>query len=124
VRFCYVPGINPQTPKRYRCQPEQEISDRIAEAEKAGVVSNAKKIKIRNEVLEWLVPGFTSLDKNHYGYAQLKQNCPLQISTGAEDGSEMGVFSFLKQPQRMANLRIALDEYLPVGLEAGLLYVT
>ena len=31
----------------------------------------------------------------------------------------MGAFEFLKQPQREANLRDALDEYLRFGLEAG-----
>ena len=36
----------------------------------------------------------------------------------------MGVFCTLKQPQREANLRIRLNEYLPVGLEAGIIYVT
>jgi hypothetical protein len=36
----------------------------------------------------------------------------------------MGVFCFLKQPAREANLRLRLDEYLPVGLDAGLIYVT
>jgi len=63
----------------------------------------------------------------HYGhpaYAQLGLTCAEEISTGAEDGSEMGVFSSLKQPQREANLRIRLEEYLPFGLEAGLIYVT
>ena len=43
---------------------------------------------------------------------------------GAEDGSELGAFSHLKQPQRESNLRIRLDEYLPFGLEPGLIYVT
>jgi hypothetical protein len=36
----------------------------------------------------------------------------------------MGVFSHLKQPQREANLRVALEEYLPFGLQAGMFYVT
>ena len=40
------------------------------------------------------------------------------------DGSEMGVYCQLKQPQRESNLRIRLDEYLPFGLDAGLIYVT
>jgi hypothetical protein len=33
----------------------------------------------------------------------------------------MGVWRFLEEPQRRANLAIALDEYLGLGLEAGLL---
>jgi len=36
----------------------------------------------------------------------------------------MGAFSHVKQPQRESNLRIRLDEYLPFGLQAGILYVT
>ena len=36
----------------------------------------------------------------------------------------MGAFCVLKQPQRESNLRLRLDEYLPVGLEAGLIDVT
>jgi hypothetical protein len=36
----------------------------------------------------------------------------------------MGVWSFLRNPQRQTNLRIRLDEYLPFGLEAALIYVT
>jgi hypothetical protein len=50
--------------------------------------------------------------------------CPLQIRAGADSGAEMGAFEFLKQPQREANLRDALNEYLSFGLEAGLFYVT
>jgi hypothetical protein len=53
----------------------------------------------------------------------LSLGTPVQIRTGAEDGSEMGVFCHLKQPQREANLRDALNEYLRSGLEAGILYV-
>ena len=36
----------------------------------------------------------------------------------------MGAFSHLRQPQREANLRVRLEEYLPFGLEPGLIYVT
>jgi hypothetical protein len=45
-------------------------------------------------------------------------------SPGAEDGAEMGVFNQLRQPQRVANLRQALEEYLRVGLEAGVRFAT
>ena len=71
-----------------------------------------------------LKPTFTSTQYGQPGYAQLAQVCPPQIRTGAEDGAEMGVFSYLVQPQREANLRASLDEYLPFGLEAGIVYVT
>ncbi len=57
-------------------------------------------------------------------FAQLSLTCPDAIRTGAEDGSEMGAWNFLKQPQREANLRASLDEYLRVGLQAHIFFVT
>ena len=47
----------------------------------------------------------------------------MQIRTGADNGSEMGAFNFLRQVQREANIRIVLDEYLRFGMEAGLFFV-
>jgi hypothetical protein len=35
----------------------------------------------------------------------------------------MGAFSHLRQPQREANIRANLAEYLRFGLEAGIFYV-
>jgi hypothetical protein len=72
----------------------------------------------------WLVPTFQTDRYGRPDFAQLRLTCPIQIRAGAEDGSEMGAFCVLKQPQRESNLRLRLDEYLPVGLEAGLIYVT
>jgi hypothetical protein len=69
-------------------------------------------------------PRFTS---THYGdpaYAQLSLDCPRQIRGGAGDGSEMGAFHDLHQLQAEANIRAVLDEYLPLGLRAGIFYVT
>jgi len=70
------------------------------------------------------VPSFTSTRYGQPADAQLHLACPTQIARGAEDGSEMGAFCHLKQPQREANLRLRLREYLPFGLEPGLVYVT
>ncbi len=57
-------------------------------------------------------------------YAQLFYDIAEEIWTGAEDGAEMGAFQPLKQPQRVANLSARLDEYVPYGLETGIVYVT
>jgi hypothetical protein len=105
VRYSYVKDGS-QTPRRYRCQPDLEI---------------AKQIK--TEVLFRLVPAFSSTRYGMPGYGQLHASCPEQIRTGADDGSEMGAFHHLQQPQREANLHAALDEYLRFGLEAGIFYV-
>ncbi len=125
IRFSFVP-IGSKTPRLYRCQPTLEINDQIAEAtgQKGSQLSPAAKNKIRNDVEKWLQPSFTSIVYDHYAYGQLSVKCPEQISAGADNGAEMGAFNFLKQPQRKANLQIALNEYLPLGLEAGIIYVT
>ncbi|HKZ39255.1 MAG TPA: hypothetical protein VJ184_16445, partial [Chryseolinea sp.] len=125
VRFSFVPK-NSKAPRLYRCQPNLEVSDKIAdETEKKGsALSLAAKNKIESEIEQWLVPSFTSVIYDHYAYAQLSARCPVQINSGADNGSEMGAFNYLKQPQRKANLQIALNEYLPLGLEAGIIYVT
>lgn len=125
MRFCFAPLMDSKTPRRYRCQPDLEINTQIEELQKLGFVSNAKKNQVRDSVTKSLLPAFTSVLYGRHDYAQLhNKNCPEQISAGADDASEMGAFSSLKQPQRKANLLIALDEYLPLGLEAGIIYVT
>ncbi|MBD2080943.1 hypothetical protein [Leptolyngbya sp. FACHB-17] len=75
-------------------------------------------------LIEQLQPTFTSTRYGDPGYAQLNQNCAIEIRTGAEDGAEIGVFNNLKQPQRQANLQANLEEYLRFGLEAGIVYIT
>lgn len=93
VRFSYVaPGSI--VPRRYRCQPGEG-----AEA------SN--------------VPSFTSLRYGVAGYTQLGTRVPRAIARGADDESEMGAWHFLYAAQRVSDLATRLDEYLRVGLEAG-----
>jgi hypothetical protein len=76
------------------------------------------------ELLNQIQPDFTSLNYTQPGYVQLCDACSAGIYTGAEDGSEMGVFSYLKNPQRAANLEASLKEYLRFGLQAKIIYIT
>lgn len=99
VRFSYFPPES-RLPRPYRCQP----------AAKAGAVH------IRSV--------FTSLAYGDPGYCQLSGHCPLEITQGADDEAEMGAFHHLYQPQRVANLRTRLNEYLRFGLEAGIFYAS
>ena len=71
-----------------------------------------------------MVATFHSLSYGDPDYAQLTRRTPEEIRTGAEDGSEMGVFHDLFAPQREENLGIRLDEYLRFGLEAGFFFET
>ncbi len=128
VRFSFVPEDS-VVPKRYRCQPDLRIAEEIETAEKAAEAlgvpfGDAERDAIAARVRRRLVPAYTSHEYGDPFYVQLHLSSPKEIATGAEDGSEMGAYCHLKQPQREANLRVRLDEYLPFGLEAGLMYVT
>jgi hypothetical protein len=121
VRFSYLaPGS--RTPRAYRCQPELEISRQLEEAKNQDKVVDEKIV--RGKVSGWLKPNYTSSQYGHPAYGQLTITTPRQIKRGADQETEMGTWRFLMQPQREDNLRIALDEYLRFGLEAGLIFVT
>ncbi|RCJ29438.1 hypothetical protein A6770_22160 [Nostoc minutum NIES-26] len=121
VRFCYVPEGS-RVPRRYRCQPQLVLQKAAQESQldSADALSPAE----RNLILARVRPEFTSEYYGQPSYAQLSFGCAVEIRTGAEDGSEMGVFSYLQQPQRETNLRVSLNEYLRFGLAAGIIYVT
>jgi len=70
------------------------------------------------------LPHFTSLRYGDPGYGQLRPATARAIREGAEDGGEIGVMHALFQPQREANLRLRLEEYLRFGLHAGIFYAT
>ena len=117
TRFCFLPDGS-RVPRRYRCQPDLALADY---AQKAGK-SSADLLSIEQQmaVIDQVTPIFTSKRYGDPEYGQLSPICAGEIATGAEDGSEMGVFCQLKQPQRKANLVATLEEYLRFGLEAGI----
>jgi hypothetical protein len=96
VRFSYVPP-DARVPRRFRCVPGDDTSTSA-------------------------IPQFTSLRYGHHAYGQLAPAAGPAIRTGASDEGEMGAFHYLHHPQRETNLRIRLEEYLRVGLEAGIFY--
>lgn len=101
MRFSYVPGGS-RTPRRHRCQPDLVGSQ------------NAQLVR----------PLFTSERYGTPAYGQLAAGCAEEIKRGAEDGSEMGAFHDLYQPQREDSLRARLAEYTPAGTDAGIIPVT
>lgn len=102
LRFSSVtPGS--RTPRRYRCQPD-------------GVRGEVEQLRVR--------PRFTSSRYGTPGYAQLSADCAPEITRGAEDGSELGAFHDLFQPQRLDNLRARLTEFLPAGMTAATIFVS
>jgi hypothetical protein len=109
VRFCYVPPES-RTPRRYHCQPEL-------------AVDGAREGRTDEEEGRRVAPRFTSTRFGDHGYCQLASDCAPEISTGADDASEMGAFHDLFAPQRAANLRARLDQSTPAGMQTGIIYV-
>lgn len=124
VRFSYVrPGS--RTPRRYRCQPDLAKAKAVEQALELDPATPAATLDgIRAFQEARVVPAFVAVRYGEPPYFQLRPSAPLEIREGSEDGSEMGVYSQLKQPQREDNLRLRLEEYFPFGLEAGVVYST
>lgn len=108
VRYCYLPAKS-VTPRRHRCQPDLVMTDLPA----ALAAREATRV----------TPGFTSIHFDTPAYGQLTRSTAPEIRTGADNGAEIGVWYLLQQPQREANLALALDEYLRFGLEAAAIFV-
>lgn len=122
MRYCYVnASFEPwkdlerlsRTPRRFRCQPDLAL---LA----AGGLALDDEVQAR--IREQIAPVFCATSYGHPSYARLASHCPEEIRKGAEDGSEMGVFSHLREPQREANVREAVRRYLPFGLEMNIIY--
>jgi len=69
-------------------------------------------------------PLFSSLRYGDPAYGKLLPETADLVRRGADDGGEMGAFHFLLAPQRETDLRVRLQEYLPVGMEFGIFYET
>ncbi|CCG04025.1 hypothetical protein [Blastococcus saxobsidens] len=93
ARFSYLPPGS-RAPERYRCAPADPAD----------------------------VPRFTSLSFAAPGYTRLADSTPEPVRRGSEDESEMGVHRRLQEPQREADLLTRFDEYLRLGLRAGVIH--
>ena len=69
-------------------------------------------------------PLFVSLNYGDPGYGKLLVCTEDAVRRGADDGGEMGALHFVLAPLRETDLRIRMQEYLPVGLEFGIIYET
>jgi len=69
-------------------------------------------------------PTFYSLRYGDPGYGKLLPSTADSLRRGADDGGEMGAFHFVLASLRETDLRVRLQEYLPVGLEFGIFYQT
>ncbi len=108
LRFSHVPE-GAVTPRRYRCQPDLALTD---------VTDAAVAAAIRAR----LTPAFTSTTYGDPAYGRLDDRADPALLTGASNGAAMGAFAELQEPQRLANLTAVLEEYLRLGLEAGVIH--
>ena len=96
VRFSYLPAGS-ITPRHYECLTEAPAGP---------------------------APLFWSLRYGDPAYGKLLPETADAVRRGADDGAEMGAFHFLLAPQRETDLRVRMQEYLPVGMEYGIFYET
>jgi hypothetical protein len=122
MRYCYVDAsvdgtedlaLLSRTTRRFRCQPDLALMSAGAVVDGGGA---------RDALRKRLAPVFGSRAYGHPSYARLASRCPEELRQGAEDGSEMGVFNHLMEPQREANMREAVRRYLPFGLDMNIIY--
>jgi len=94
VRFSFLP-IGARTPRQFECVDEALASPQ---------------------------PIFFATRYGRPGYLKLLTSTPDVVRRGADDGGEIGAFHFLLGPLRESDLRVRMQEYLPVGLEFGIIY--
>ena len=122
VRFSYVP-LDARTPRRHACQPDLAKA-RIRESfERKELTAEDRDEELALVELR-VRPRFDSRRYRTPAYVRLSELCPIEIAAGASDGSEMGVYHDLFQPIREANLRTRLDESIPAGSDAAIVYAT
>lgn len=102
VRYSFLPDGS-RTGRRFHCTPRPD--DPLA-------VQRASR------------PRFGSMRYGDHDYLRLHEGTSDRIRLGADDEGEMGVTHRLYAPQREANLRIRLDEYLRFGLAADRIFAT
>jgi len=122
MRFCSV-TLPSRTPRRYNCQPDL-VDQAVAELVAQGKLPKGEQQSAQTFERDRVRPQFNSTRYGTPTYCQLAATCVAEITRGADDESEMGVFHDLYQPQRAANLRARLDEYTPAGLDVGILYAS
>ena len=81
-----------------------------------------RHFKCVKQALASAQPIFFSLRYGAPGYAKLLAFTSDAVRRGASDAGEMGAFHFLLAPLREADLRVRMVEYLPVGMEFGIVY--
>lgn len=117
IRFSYVRSDS-RAPRRFHCAPDLQIAEAKAR------LKTGFDAAVEQAIRERVQPVFTATVAEHFAFGQLARRCPTEIAEGGEGGTEMGAMNGLFNPMRRSNLEDALNEYLPYGLTAGIIYET
>ncbi len=98
VRFCSLPA-DTRAPQQYRCLPPDSTQ------------------------VDLFLPKFVTLQYGHPSYCLLSGDTPMAVWTGADNGSQMGVYYLLQETEAVRNVQLRAPEYLPFGLEDGIFLV-
>ena len=121
VRFCST-GPGSRTPRRHHCQPDL-VEAAVDAAVADGTVPPAERDALLTSERLRVAPDFVSTAYGTPAYTQLAPTCATEITTGADDGSEMGVHHDLFQPQRLATVHSRLRDSTPAGVDAAVILV-
>jgi hypothetical protein len=102
-------------PRRYRCQPDLALA--AAAERKGGPLTASERAAARLGV----TPLFLDRELDEPTAAMLHPLCSAGIATGGEGDCEMGAFARAAERLRMLNIESLFEDYLPFGLEAGLI---
>jgi hypothetical protein len=98
IRFCFLPATA-ITPQQFRCLPPDPTQEGT------------------------FLPQFVTLEYGRPSYAMLSGDTPMAVWTGADDGSQMGVYHLLQETEAVRNVQLRAPEFLPFGMEAGVFLI-
>jgi hypothetical protein len=119
IRFSYLP-LDSCTPPQFHCQPLTAMK----EAEEN--VPSAESDELTSPVAEAqrVTPRFVSTSYGNPDYARLTDDTALEILHGADDEGEMGVFHNEFFSHRAEHLRQRIQEFVPAGSDAEVIFET
>ena len=120
VRTSYVPPGS-RTPRREGCQPD--LVDQ-AVAAMGGAADDPARLARRDRERARVRPAFISARYGRPDYARLADATAVEITEGAGDGGELGVYHDLRTPERAANLAARAAEFIPADSDIDVLFST
>ena len=125
MRFSYVRSGS-RTPPRYHCQPDAALLalEKRLRRDRGKSITAADQSRARVDELLRVAPRFESARYGNPNYLRLTPCSPQEITRGAHDESEMGVYHDLFEPQRLQALTEWLQQFVPASNEAAVVFST